>query len=200
MRVVALLTLAGLAVAGCSSQNPVRPDAGTAAVQANTTVPPSGGASPTVTTAGKPGYEPAYYGGSTVTINAIEVPQNTGPLTHASADFYQVAYPPTQALWPSNPQCNPCDHDQNGIQFTDFHDHVLDSIPSDPGHGNFTPLWHVWVIIPADMSLAGQTAYAARLPMKSEAAIDAAITAGIATKIDTGFYFLCAVVSPNAAH
>lgn len=195
MRVAAAVTLLGLAVAGCSSQNPVRPDSAAAAVRGSDGGS-SGGLGPT---AAKPGYEPAYYGGGTVTINAIEVPQNTGPLTHAAADFYQVVYPPDKSLWPGPPQCNPCDHDQNGIQFTDFHDHTLDSIPSDPGHGEYNPLWHVFVILPADMSEAGQAAYAAYLPMKSEQAIDAAIEAGVAKEVDTSFYFLCAVVSSNAA-
>lgn len=148
---------------------------------------------------GPPGYEPAYYGGGTVTINAIEVPQN--PTQKAQADLYEVVYPPNQSLWPTTPpQCNPCDHEGNGIDFTDFHDHVLDSIPSDPGHGEYTPLWHVWVILPADFSPAGQAAYAALLPLKSEAAIDEAISAGVAQEIDTGFYFLCSVVNPHAAH
>ena len=108
-------------------------------------------------------------------------------------------YPPLSNLWPSQPQCNPCDHDGGGIDFLDFHDHVLDSIPSNPGHGEFSPLWHVVAIIPADMSPAGQAAYAAHLPMKSEAAIDAAIAAGVAQEVDTEFYSLCAVVSSNAA-
>src|SRR6266496_2526322 len=36
--------------------------------------------------AGKPGYEPAYFDGATVTINAIEVPQ--GAPSQAQADFY----------------------------------------------------------------------------------------------------------------
>lgn len=152
-----------------------------------------------VASGGKPGYEPAYFNGATVTINAIEVPQNAGPLAHAAADFYETAYPPDKSLWPDTPQCNPCDHAGDGIDFTDFHNHVLDSVPSNPGHGEFNPLWHVFVIIPADFSPAGQAAYAARLPMKSEAQVDAAIGAGVAVEIDTGFYFLCAVVSPNAA-
>ncbi|MDP9332469.1 MAG: hypothetical protein M3Q30_04030 [Actinomycetota bacterium] len=149
--------------------------------------------------AGKPQYEPAYYNGGTVTINAIEVPQNAGPLAHAAADFYEVAYPPDTSLWPSAPQCNPCDHAGDGIDFTDFHDHILDSIPSSPGHGEFNPLWHVFVVIPADLSPAGQAAYAALLPMTSEAAIDAAIEAGVAQEIDTHFYFLCSVVNAHAA-
>lgn len=41
--------------------------------------------------------------------------------------------------------------------------------------------------------------YARRLPMTSEQAIEDAIDAGVATKIDTHFYFVCAVVNPNAA-
>jgi hypothetical protein len=149
--------------------------------------------------AGPPEYEPAYFNGGVATINAIEVKQNAGPLTHASADFYQVVYPTDTALWPSPPQCNPCDHQGNGIDPTDFHDHVLDSIPGRPGHGEFSPLWHVFLIVPADPSPAGQAAYAAMLPMTSEAAVDAAVDAGVAQEIDTQFYFLCSVVSPNAA-
>jgi hypothetical protein len=150
-----------------------------------------------VSAGGPPGYEPAYYNNTIVTINAIEVPQN--PTGQAQSDFYLVVYPPNKSLWPGQPMCNPCDHDGQGIDFVDFHDHLLDSIPSSPGHGNFTPLWHVWVVIPADFSPAGQAAYAALLPMKSEAAVDAAITAGVARKNDTGFYFLCAVVNSNAS-
>lgn len=148
---------------------------------------------------GPPEYEPAYFNSGVVTINAIEVKQNAGVLAHATADFYQVVYPPNTALWPSNPQCNPCDHQGNGVDFTDFHDHVLDSIPANPGHGEFSPLWHVFLILPADPSPAGQAAYAARLPMTSEAAVDAAVDAGVAQEVDTHFYFLCAVVNAHAA-
>jgi hypothetical protein len=150
--------------------------------------------------AGTPEYEPAYFDGGIATINAIEVHQNAGPLLHAAADFYQVVYPTMTTLWPSPPQCNPCDHPGDGIDFTDFHDHVLDSIPADPGHGEFNPLWHVFLIVPADFSPAGQAAYAARLPITSEAAVDAAVAAGVAQEIDTQFYFLCAVVNPHAVH
>ncbi len=152
-----------------------------------------------VSNAGPPQYEPAYYNDGTVMINAIEVPQHAAVLEHASADLYQVVYPPDQGLWPSAPQCNPCDHDGGGIDFLDYHDHTLDSIPPSPGHGEFNPNWHVFAVIPADFSPAGQAAYAAWLPMTSEAVIDAAIDAGVAQEIDTHFYFLCAVVNAHAA-
>jgi hypothetical protein len=159
--------------------------------------------------AGPPSYEPAYFNGQTVTINAIEVP-NHAPL-RAQADFYQVVYPVGwQQLGLAAPQCNPCDHEGNGVDFTDFHDHVLDSIPASPGHGEFSPLWHVFLVVPAYTGDATHdalvaAAYASRLPAKSEAAVDALLAARlpdgspVAQEIDTQFYFLCAVVSSNAA-
>lgn len=148
---------------------------------------------------GPPGYEQAYVNGTTVTINAIEVHQSQGALTHATADFYQVVYPTDHSLWPAPPQCNPCDHDGNGIDFVDFHDHVLDSVPGTTG-GEFSPLWHVFLIIPSSFDEATQAAYAAHLPLRSEADVAALVNSGLATEIDTHFYFLCAVVNGQAAH
>jgi hypothetical protein len=143
---------------------------------------------------GRPEYELAYYNGTTVTMNHISVPENPGALAHAAADLYAVIYPANQALWPSPPLCNPCIHNGGPV----YHDHVLDSIPSDPGHGEFNALWHVLVIRPANSLPATQAAYASRLPMTSEAAVDAAIAAGVAQEIDTGSYFLCSIVDAHA--
>jgi hypothetical protein len=108
------------------------------------------------------------------------------------------------------PQCNPCDHQGNGIDVTDFHDHVLDSIPGWPGHGEFSPLWHVFLIVPAYTGdpahdAAVNAAYAAQLPTRSEDAVDALLEtrlgdgSPVAAEIDLHFYFLCSVVSANAA-
>jgi hypothetical protein len=164
---------------------------------------------------GQPGYENAYVGGRTVTINAIEVP-NKAPYT-AQADFYEVVYPiGWQQLGLSAPQCNPCDHDGNGIDFLDYHDHILDSMPSKPGHGEYSPLWHVFVVVPAysfitesgdpSNDAAIGAAYASHLPTTSESAVDDLLAATlpgtntpIAVEIDTEFYFLCAVVNSRAA-
>ena len=104
---------------------------------------------------GQPEYEQAYFNGTTVTINAIEVHQNPNVLTHATADFYQVVYPTDHSLWPAPPQCDPCDHQGNGVDFTDFHDHVLDSEPGT-GHSEFSPLWHVFLIVPVSLDEAAQ--------------------------------------------
>ena len=153
----------------------------------------AGGSAPVA--AAPPEYEPAYYNETTVTINAIEVPQSEGALEHAAADFYQVVYPEDQSLWPSDPQCNPCDHDGNGIDPSDYHDHVLDSIPGNPGHGEFNPLWRVFVILPAE---GHDSDYADRLPMDSEEEVEEAVADGIAVEIDSEFYFLCSVVDGHA--
>lgn len=194
---VAVIVIATLFAVSCSSATSPTVPTSTQLVSPSA-VSSSVGSDLLAALGGRPGYEPAYFNGTTVTINAIEVRQNAGPLEHASADFYETVYPPNKQLWPDTPQCNPCDHEGNGIDFTDFHNHVLDSIPSNPGGGEFSPLWHVFVILPANFSPAGQAAYAARLPMKSEEAIDAAIAAGVAVEIDTHFYFLCAVVNAHA--
>jgi hypothetical protein len=163
--------------------------------------------------ASQPEYEPAYVNGKTVTINAIELSQNAP--AQAQADLYLVVYPiGWEALGVAPPQCNPCDHGGDGVTFDDFHDHVLDSIPSDPGHGEFRTLWHVFAVAPAYSFLTGgdpanddavAAAYASHLPAKSEAAVDALLAltlpdgSPVAVEIDTDSYFLCAVVNQKAA-
>ena len=163
--------------------------------------------------ADQPDYEPAYFNGKTVTINAIELSQHA-PL-QAQADLYLVVYPiDWEELGVAAPQCNPCDHGEDGIGFDDFHDHVLDSIPSDPGHGEFRTLWHVFAVAPAYSFLTGgdpanddavAAAYASYLPAKSEAAVDALVAltlpdgSPVAVEIDTNSYFLCSVVNRKAA-
>ena len=163
--------------------------------------------------ADQPDYEPAYFNGKTVTINAIELPQHA-PL-QAQADLYLVVYPiDWEELGVAPPQCNPCDHGEDGIGFDDFHDHVLDSIPSDPGHGEFRTLWHVFAVVPAYSFITGgdpanddavAAAYASHLPAKSEAAVDALVAltlpdgSPVAVEIDTNSYFLCSVVNRKAA-
>ena len=163
--------------------------------------------------ADQPDYEPAYFNGKTVTINAIELSQHA-PL-QAQADLYLVVYPiGWEELGVAAPQCNPCDHGEDGIGFDDFHDHVLDSIPSDPGHGEFRTLWHVFAVAPAYSFITGgdpanddavAAAYASYLPAKSEAAVDALVAltlpdgSPVAVEIDTNSYFLCSVVNRKAA-
>ncbi len=163
--------------------------------------------------ASQPEYELAYVNGRTVTINAIEVSQNAPH--QAQADLYFVVYPiGWEGLGVAPPQCNPCDHEGDGIDFFDFHDHVLDSMPKDPGHGEYRTLWHVFGIAPAYSFFTGGDpakddeigkAFAKQLPAKSELAVNALVESKlpdgspVAIEVDTGFYFLCAVVNRNAA-
>ena len=163
--------------------------------------------------ADQPEYEPAYFNDQTVTINAIELSQHA-PL-QAQADLYLVVYPiGWEELGVAPPQCNPCDHGEDGISFDDFHDHVLDSIPSDPGHGEFRTLWHVFAVAPAYSFITGgdpanddavAAAFASHLPAKSEAAVDVLVDltlpdgSPVAVEIDTNSYFLCSVVNRKAA-
>jgi len=161
----------------------------------------------------RPEYVAAYVNGKTITRNAIEVPQHA-PL-QAQADLYLVVYPfGWEGLGIAPPQCNPCDHDGEGIDFFDFHDHVLDSVPADPGHGEFRTLWHVFGVAPAYSFFTGGdpandyavgAAYAQYLPAKSEAAVDALLDAKlpdgspVAIEVDTESYFLCSIVNRHAA-
>jgi hypothetical protein len=205
---VAVVVVVGtVCVSGCAkTSSPTSPSSSstsraTAAVATSSGAVPASaaGTSAAAAVSGLPEYIVAYYNGTTVTMNDISVPQNAGALAHAAAELYVVFYPANHALWPSPPQCNPCDHPGPLGDPRNYHDHVVDSIPSDPGHGEFNPLWHVFAIRPANALAATQAAFAARLPMTSEAAVDAAIGAGVAVEIDTGSYFLCAVVDPHAA-
>lgn len=172
----------------------------------------SSAASPVILNA-RPGYEDAYVNDTTVTINAIEVRQN--PTDSAQADFYEVVYPFDPATgqeltqyWPSDPQCNPCDHQGNGITPDDFHDHVLDSRPSDPPGHEYNALWRVYLIMPnytedAGHNTAVNTTLQSMLPARSEDEVDALLSTQVdgmplANEIDTHFYFICAVVNGHA--
>jgi len=199
---IAVSALFTLALVGCSKKNPTQPT-GMDMSSARTGVAATTGAARPGP--GRPGYEPAYVNGGTVTINAIEVPGKAP--AQAQADFYEVIYPTN---WASEgiapPQCSPCDHDGNGIDPLDYHDHVLDSQPGDP---EYRAPWHVYAVVPAyngdaTHDSAIDAVYKANLPLKSEAAINDFLAkrlpsgAPVAVKIDTDFYFLCAVVPSQA--
>lgn len=211
--VVAVL-LAATFITSCSSDpanSPNNPMAVAKITDAPAALKPS-----FVTVGGPPGYEYAYVNDTTVLINAIEVKQN--PTQQAQADFYEVVYPFNPATgqeltdyWPSDPQCDPCDHQRNGITPDDYHDHVLDSRPSDPTGREYNALWRVYVIMPnytedAAHNTAVNEMLKTMLPARSEAEVDALTSTMVdgmplANEIDTHFYFICDVVGdPPTRH
>ncbi len=218
MRILASsLAIGCLILTGCGKQAPTQPNGTSPAklqttssstiqqtLQSPTTDPAAARPAP-----GRPGYEEAFANGQTYLINAIEVPGRAPE--QAQADFYEVVYPQGwESLGIGTPQCNPCDHEGNGIDPTDYHDHILDSVPSAPGGNEYKAPWHVYVVVPVyngdtTHDAAVTAAYAAHIPTKSEDAVNDLLAdtlpdhSPIAVKIDTDFYFLCAVVSPHAA-
>ena len=204
---IASVMLAAAIVSSCS-RNPVNSSRSLSGVD------PSGTSMSVAKVGGPPGYEQAYVNDGVVWINAIEVPQN--PTDKAQADFYEVVYPFDPATgqelseyWPSDPQCDPCDHEGNGITPDDFHDHVLDSRPSNPTGHEYNALWRVYLIMPnytedPDHNTAVNTMLKSLLPAKSEDAVNALLSTEVdgiplAVKIDIHFYFICAVVGEGAA-
>lgn len=107
--------------------------------------------------------------------------------------FYQVAYPREwKALGLKAPICNPCDHGQDGVQWTDFHDHLMT-------RGDL-PLHHVFNIGPAytgnaELDSEIVKAYAKQLPIRSAVGANQLLTQKLVTgqpiaeMTDFGFYF-----------
>ncbi len=205
-----LVVLAFLAVvlAGCAKDNPLQPASRGVAHSGAIAALPTGASADSNAARpgpGKPGHEAAYVNGHTVTILAIEIPGKVSP--KAQADFYEIVYPTNwEAEGIAPPQCDPCDHDRNGIDPLDFHDHVLDS---EPGQVGYRAPWHVFAVVPAYNGDAAHDAaidalYKEHLPLTSEADMDAFLALRlpggmpVAIEVDTHFFFLCPVVNAHA--
>ncbi len=126
-------------------------------------------------TAAKPFYEPVYYDGETVWMNAIEMP----PTSTTPDSAYAIIY-----VFPSGPPPGP------GAPPPTFQDHVLDSVP---GNRKYSPLWEVTIVNIVDM-----TWYLDNDPLTSESDILDAVTDGYLELVETEMVFLCAVVNENA--
>jgi hypothetical protein len=153
-----------------------------------------------------PDHEVGYFNGSAINFTASDWLPQTAPLK-VQTNIFVVVYPiGWQDLGLAPPQCDPCDHAKNGIGFDDFHDHVLDSVPTYPG---FTGLRHVHVVLPNYSFLSGgndpardaavSAAYAGHLPATSEAAVrdllgsTAPDGSPLAVLVDAGFYIRLSV-------
>ena len=159
---------------------------------------------------GRQDHEPAYFNGQTVNLTAADWLPQRAP-SKVQSNIFVVAYPiGWESLGLAAPLCNPCDHAGNGIGFDDFHDHVLDSIPTARG---WSALRHVNVILPNYSFLAGgndpvrdaevSAAYASHLPATSEDAVNDLLNSTLpdgsasAIRIDAGFYIMVAVIGPD---
>jgi len=127
-------------------------------------------------------FEGAYADGSLVTIGITAPTASSNPL-ESQFTLFLVVYPNGfQSLGIGPPICNPCDHGGNGIDPTDFHDHVLSGLPQNHAGGRHDPIFHLFQVLPAytgaqahDASITA--AYAGHLPAKSNAAVAALLSA-----------------------
>lgn len=159
---------------------------------------------------GKIAYENGYVDGKTVTIGITPGGVSSVPVD-AQAELFLVVYPTGfETLGIGTPQCNPCDHFGDGIDPTDFHDHVLGGLARNDDGVN-TPIRHLFLVQPAytgdpahDASVTA--AYAGHLPAKSAAAVMSLVSAKlndgspVATISDTNIQVLATVVSNSAVH
>jgi hypothetical protein len=128
-------------------------------------------------------FEGAYVDGGLVTIG-ITAPTTSSKPLNSQMTLFLVVYPNGfETLGIGTPICNPCDHGGDGIDPTDFHDHVLSGLPKNRAGGRpDPPVFHLFQVRPAytgeeahDASVTA--AYAGRLPAKSSAAVAALLAA-----------------------
>lgn len=154
---------------------------------------------------GKPGTEPAYVDGRTVTIAAMHFITSPSPAQLANASYlYLAAYPwdgTTAPTFASGyvPNCNPCFHPGLADAFV-YHDHVLGGAPT---LGDASAPRHLIVLL----YRSDVTTDPSFRPLTSVAAIKAGEAAGmfqpIGTgvnpyEVDSGVLAVTPSVSPNA--
>jgi len=149
-------------------------------------------------------FQPAYLGGRTVVYQPAVVPQE--PVPDRLLTLYEVEYPTGWQDVAARPLCTYCDHNGNGQDAWDYHDHVLADRPSRAENAAGEVYWRVQHVRPApagdparDAEIA--RAYAALLPARSEREVRALLRATLddgtplAEVVDTGFFFRGPIVS-----
>lgn len=112
--------------------------------------------------------------------------------------LYQVVYPADFAKRGLGaPQCDPCDHLRNGVDATDYHDHVLSLRPRQ----RTSTRWHVFEVAPATTGdpahdAAVTDAYAEQIPARSQGDVTRLLAtrlpdgSSVAKLTDYRFYFV----------
>jgi hypothetical protein len=119
--------------------------------------------------------------------------------------LYEVEYPTGWEDLLARPLCNYCDHNGDGENAWDYHDHVLSVLPNKEDNKLGEVYWHVLHILPAYTGRAAKDAeiiatYAAQLPVQSgEAArklLETKLADGtpIATFVDTNYVFTAPLI------
>jgi hypothetical protein len=210
----AIGAITALLAVGCDGSTPLQPNQ-----QGLALASPRDAAAPAPM--GKPEIDPTYANGTTVYMigpHTIPNARETMPNAYAHAEeLYIVAYPQQTLPAPGDgpitlpsgyhPQCDPCFHPGLPPQFV-YHDHVITGAPGMGNHGTAGAYKAPWKII----VLVYNPAYVASpsfTPVKSEAELDAAETAGNVFlpinpggenpyEFDTGNLLICPTVSPHA--
>ncbi|HMG33240.1 MAG TPA: hypothetical protein VKM94_04815 [Blastocatellia bacterium] len=153
-------------------------------------------------------FEGAYADGALVTIG-ITAPTVTSKPLESQLTLYLVVYPNGfESLGIGTPICDPCDHGGNGIDPTDFHDHVLSGLPQNHAGGKHDPAFHLFQVQPAYTGVEAHDAsvtlaYAGHLPATSNAAVAALLSARlndgspVATISDTNLQLTAPVIKDH---
>lgn len=143
-------------------------------------------------------FQPAYARQRVVTYQPILVEQKSpAPRQHP---LYEVEYPKGWEKHLARPLCTYCDHNGNGKDAYDFHDHVLGELPTWAENDSGNVFWRVNHVSPAYTGDARHDAlvtqrYAALLPATSawqvRRLLGARLADGtpVAENLDTKYYF-----------
>ncbi len=142
--------------------------------------------------------QPGYLDGRTVVYRPAAVPQSPAPARQLP--LYEVEYPTGWRVLTARPQCTYCDHNGDGRNAWDYHDHVLARRPRPDDNRRGEVYWHVFHVRPAYTGDAAHdhdvsVAYAAHLPTRSRREVERLLSrrmaddSPVATTVDTGFFF-----------
>lgn len=149
-------------------------------------------------------FQPAY-----VADRVVQFEQR-GPSPEGIAEsnvhvLYEVEYPTGWAERLARPLCTYCDHNGDGENAWDYHDHVLADLPTEAQNAAGEVYWHVHHVLPVyteDATKDAQisAAYAKKLPAQSGEAVrdllGSTLADGtpIAEVIDTNYVFTAPLI------
>jgi len=151
-------------------------------------------------------FQPAYLAGRVVQFEQ-RGPSPDGMDQSDIQVLYEVEYPNGWRERLARPLCTYCDHNGDGENAWDYHDHVLDALPDREQNDAGEVYWHVLHVLPAYIGEPSKdaeisAAYAEKLPAQSGEAvrdlIGSTLADGtpIAEVIDTHYVFTAPLIRP----